>query len=253
MTPFDELKQALDTAAACGRNVDVFFRDDDADDDLPNLHCLLDTFGERGAPINLEVIPGTLTSRGADLLQRRRKQGLIELNQHGWMHTNHEAAGRKYEFGPSRNYAQQFEDIERGRDVLNSIFAGDWRPVFTPPWNRCTRDTLRAVDELGFAALSRDASEAPVTDHRFCEISTTFDIYTWKNGAAMKPEAVVAASLAAQVRAGHAIGILLHHKVMTPEAFEIVGNLLDQFRQSSAVRLHTFESAMTKELSPCDA
>ena len=47
-----------------GRTVEVFFRDDDADDDLPNLHRLLDLFLGCSAPISLAVIPGTLTGSG---------------------------------------------------------------------------------------------------------------------------------------------------------------------------------------------
>jgi hypothetical protein len=259
MTPLDNLKQALDTAARHGRTVNVFFRDDDADDDLPNLRRLLDTFVERDAPINLEVIPGTLTARGTALLQSSLKAapGRIEVNQHGWRHTNHEPIGRKCEFGPSRTYRQQLEDIQRGRDVLDAAFGPGWNPVFTPPWNRCTHDTLRAISELGFNGLSNDNHERPLTNFRFSEIPTTFDLYTWKSGPVVKQEAEVLVTLAGQVQAGHTIGVLLHHKVMTPEAFRITGILLDRFARSPAVRLHTFEKILNSlhrnELTQCNA
>lgn len=255
MTAIDHLKEAFDTALAGSRTVEVFFRDDD----LPNLHRLLDLFGEHSAPINLAVIPGTLTGSGADLLLRRHNQApqLVELSQHGWMHTNHEIEGRKCEFGPSRDYGRQIEDIERGLETLDAAFGARWHKAFTPPWNRCTADTLRALDELDFSVLSRDASETPAAGHRFFEIPVSFDIFTWKKGAALKAESDIAAGIAAQVRPGRRIGILLHHKVMTPDAFRTAATLLSEFRRSPAVRLHTLRSLAPAqprgELSRCNA
>jgi peptidoglycan/xylan/chitin deacetylase (PgdA/CDA1 family) len=259
MTAIEDLRQSLDSSlkSGLGRPIDVFFRDDDADDDVPNLHRLLDLFGERAAPINLAVIPGTLSAPGAELLLRcrHRAPAIIELGQHGWMHTNHEMAGRKCEFGPSRRYPQQLEDIARGRDLLNRAFGAAWHNAFIPPWNRCTSDTLRALDELGFSVLSADES-ATSTGYRLCEIPVTFDIFTWKKGAALKAESDIAAGIAAQVRAGKSIGILLHHKIMTRDAFGAVATLLDEFARSQAVRLHTLHGLLAlrpgEELSPCN-
>ena len=112
----------------------------------------------------------------------------------------------------------------------------EWHKPLRRPWNRCTADTLRALDELGFAVLSRDESESSGAGRRFCEIPVTFDIFTWKKGAALKSESDIAAGIAAQVRAGNRIGILLHHKVMTPDAFRSVASLLNEFRRSPAVQ-----------------
>jgi peptidoglycan/xylan/chitin deacetylase (PgdA/CDA1 family) len=257
MSAIDPLKDALDSAFVDGRTVDVFFRDDDADDNRPNLHRLLDLFLECFAPISLAVIPGTLTGSGAELLGRLHNQApqLVELIQHGWVHINHELEGRKCEFGPSRVYACQLEDIERGRDTLNAAFGNRWHKAFTPPWNRCTGDTLRALDELGFTVLSRDVSETSGAGRRFCEIPVTFDIFTWKKGVTLKSESDIAAGIAAQVRAGNRIGILLHHKVMTADAFRLVASLLKEFRRSPQVKLHTLGSLANSqrqgELSAC--
>jgi hypothetical protein len=82
------------------------------------------------------------------------------------------------------------------------------------------------------------------TDYGFREIPITFDLYSWKQGAALKSELEIEMALAVQIRAGDPIGILLHHKVLTPEALEITGRLLGHFKRSPAVRMHTFESAM---------
>ena len=53
---FDELRQALERLRAEKRTVDLFFRDDDVDEDEATLWQLLNTFLFRGVPINLEVI-----------------------------------------------------------------------------------------------------------------------------------------------------------------------------------------------------
>jgi hypothetical protein len=53
---------------------------------------------------------------------KRFTPDLIELDQHGWQHTNHETTGRKCEFGPSRSYEQQYADIAQGKALLEAAF-----------------------------------------------------------------------------------------------------------------------------------
>jgi len=250
MTAFDELRMSLDDTLADGRTIDIFFRDDDADDDLPNLHRLLDLFGAHATPIHLAVIPGTLTDRGADVLLRRHDHAphLIELGQHGWMHSNHEIVGRKCEFGPSRNYELQLADIARGRDLLDGVFGPAWQKIFTPPWNRCDENTLQALDCLDFQVLSADGSQMSPQHHRFCEIPISFDIFIWKKGTTPKTASDIGFGIGAQVRRKERIGILLHHKVMTPDAFRAIDILLDGLAESAAVRLHTLHNLATKLL-----
>ena len=89
--------------------------------------------------------------------------GRAILNQHGWRHVNHERAGRKCEFGASRGYEQQLEDIANGRRRMNEAFGDGWSPVFTPPWSRRAEETFRALDQLGFAALSKSHDGRPAT------------------------------------------------------------------------------------------
>ena len=132
----------------------IFFRDDDADRDLPQLGRLLRVFEDHGVPLNCAVIPATLTEECASLLTRRG--AWLDLHQHGWQHANHETSGRKCEFGRSRSFAQQFDDISRGKARLDMLLGARWSPVFTPPWNRCTTDTYRALASLGFRAISQD-------------------------------------------------------------------------------------------------
>jgi predicted deacetylase len=239
------LKSAL---ASQTSPIRIFFRDDDVDEDEAPLRRLLRLFLERNTPVNLGVIPGRLTAECVELLAEAgaAAPALIELNQHGWRHQNHEREGRKCEFGASRNYAEQLADIEQGQARMTEAFGRNWFPVFIPPWNRCTEETLRAIDHLGFRALSAKQGSSVVTGYRFEEISITLDIYRWKGGARMKSPEEVTRELIAQLSRQQRIGVVLHHKVMDNQAFSFLCSLLDTLAAHPAVSFHTFQSLASR-------
>lgn len=238
-----ELKTELQRLEDKGRTVNVFFRDDDVDENEQTLRQLLCLFGEMQTPLNLEIIPARLTDDCAEFLLKQNR-ALFELNQHGWQHVNHELVGRKCEFGESRSFDQQLADIAAGQRRMNEAFGNVWSPVFTPPWNRCTADTYRVLDELGFAALSKDHGSQPATEHSFREISITVDLYRWKWGPAMKSPEYIFDELIPQLSESDTVGVMLHHKVMDVMAFDFVRELVESLRESKAVRFHTFQSLL---------
>ncbi|MCI0664178.1 MAG: hypothetical protein L0220_24230 [Acidobacteria bacterium] len=217
------------------------------DEDDLSLRTMLDLFFRYQIPLNLQIIPGRLTPAGIKAIGRARNEmpDLFELNQHGWMHVNHEHSGRKYEFGPSRSFDQQYVDIEKGRKVLEEAFGSAFSPVFTPPWNRCTVETFRALDRLGFQALSRFQGDATAGGYNFREVSVTLDLYRWQGGAAMKSPNELLDELILQLEILPRIGIMLHHKVMDEEAFELLSLLLDELYLSRAIKFHTFQSLLS--------
>ncbi|HEY8459446.1 MAG TPA: hypothetical protein VIM99_03650 [Blastocatellia bacterium] len=241
----NSLKSALARQTAPLR---IFFRDDDVDEDEASLRRLLKFFLKRNTPVNLGVIPGRLTAACAELLAESvgATPELLELNQHGWRHLNHEREGRKCEFGASRAYGEQLADIARGQERMTEAFGPNWFPVFIPPWNRCTEETLRAIDQLGFRAFSAKRGSSVVTGYRFEEISITLDIYRWSGGARMKSREEIAAELTAQLSGPQPIGVVLHHKVMDERAFSFLGSLLDALAAHSAVSFHTFQSLLRR-------
>ena len=241
-----QLKSELARSGQQAAPLRIFFRDDDVDEDEATLRLLLRLFLERNAPINLGVIPGRLTSACAELLAQSAgaTPAMFELNQHGWRHLNHEREGRKCEFGPSRTYAEQLADITQGRARMTEAFGQNWFPVFIPPWNRCTEETYRAIDHLGFRALSAKRGGSVVTGYRFEEISITLDLYHWNDGARLKSAEEVVDSLIAQLSRRHTIGVALHHKVMDERAFAFLASLLDTLASHPAVRFHTFMSLL---------
>src|SRR5437870_1726030 len=140
---FIALRAVLERQQAAGKTVEVFFRDDDVDEDEASLRRLLNLFVARNIPIVLGVIPAHLTTAGIELLNQCLAS--VELVQHGWQHVNHERTGRKCEFGVSRSFAEQRNDLSRGWARMDEAFGKHWFPAFIPPWNRCTETTLQAL------------------------------------------------------------------------------------------------------------
>ncbi len=248
----DSLAPELDRLAANGRTVSLFLRDDDTDEEEATLHELLDITLSHQVPISLAVIPGRLTCECARFLRQTKKQHpqLVELHQHGWLHLNHERTGRKCEFGISRSFDAQLADIAQGKAQLETLLREYFFPAFTPPWNRCTADTLAVLDRLGFAVFSRDRHDTCITGYNFQEISVTLDIFTWKGGKQLKRPSLILAELTEQLHRLNPIGILLHHKVMDAEAFTLVDILLNELRLSPAIQFHTLETLLTSIPTP---
>lgn len=242
-SPFAELTERLDEVV--GGVVDVFLRDDDVGPVDERLLEMLDISLSHGTPINLEIIPSRLTAEAAAMLKDidRAHPGAIELHQHGWTHQNNEAQGRKCEFGPSRNYAQQLADIAAGKAKLTQLLGERFFPAFTPPWNRCTRVTHQVLDDLGFEVLSKDhTAERPGDGYGFVEVSTTLDLFTWKDGPALRSRSAIADDLIDQVVGGRPIGVLLHHEVMDHDAMDLFDDLLTVLARRTDVRFHTLGS-----------
>jgi len=208
-----------------------FFRDDDAGWDDARLFALLDCFAHHGIPPDLAVIPGALTpALAARLLARLRDDDGARpgLHQHGYAHVNHEAAGRKCEFGPKRSRAAQYRDIQSGHAILAAAFDGLADPIFTPPWNRCTADTASCLRMLGFQALSRDVTATVFGLPVLAEIPVAVD---W---CRLRPPGDAPQSLAERIAQciadAHPIGIMIHHAVMDRSDIILLDGLLPLLR-----------------------
>lgn len=225
----DPLARALDHATA---PVVFFFRDDDAGWEDDKLLRLLDVFAERRTPIDLAVIPLALSDALAARLRSRRALApdMLGLHQHGYRHANHEALGRKCEFGASRARGEQLDDLRHGQALLAAAL-GEVDPLFTPPWNRCTQVTVDSLNTLGFRALSRDVTATRLDLAGMLELRVGID---WNKRSAEDPgrAALLADALAAAVHSGEPIGVMLHHGVMIDEDFAQLDALLGLLRAS---------------------
>ncbi len=205
---------ALDAAAAPVR---FFIRDDDAGWDDASLLALLDCTARVGVPIDLAVVPDAVSPSLASELRARMAaaSGAIGLHQHGFAHANHEATGRKCEFGPSRASHLQRRDLLQGRGRLRDHFGTQFDSIFTPPWNRCASHTPALLAAMGYAALSRDAS-APAQDD-LPELTVHVDWCKQRRIGLAQGDGsgvAIAEKLAGKIVAGATIGVMLHHAQM---------------------------------------
>ncbi len=102
---------------------------------------------------------------------------------------------------------------------------GQFYPVFTPPWNRCSRDTLTLLGTMEYPAVSRNRGSRPDAPAGLEEIPVTVDLHTMK---AQTPGAAWERMLSDLDRsvAGGVCGIMIHHRVMTDAAFGFLDMLL---------------------------
>ncbi|HET7350976.1 MAG TPA: hypothetical protein VFJ28_08555 [Marmoricola sp.] len=204
----------------------VFFRDDDAGRGDVRLGAMLDRFEAHHVGVDIAVIPALVRGPLAAALRERIEIGGIRIHQHGLLHVNHEQEGRKHEFGPSRNLAQQSADVATGRNLLLGWFGEEMvEPVFTPPWNRCTADTGTAIRANGLHVLSRNTTAPRLDQPGLVEVPITIDWFGHRRGVRWTPDEL-AERIAEQVRGGEPIGVMLHHAVTNVDELGRVDDLL---------------------------
>lgn len=233
----DPVRAALDLRDA---PVDCFFRDDDGGWGNGELVRLVSCFERAETPLDIAMIPAATDAALAAYLLERKRHGaaLLGLHQHGCSHLNHENAGRKCEFGASRSSAQQSEDIATGRDRLQRLLGDAMDPIFTPPWNRCTGETIAALADLGFSVLSRNRGASPEMQGGLRELNVHVD---WmRHRASTGPDhCAIADAVVESLRYGEPLGIMLHHAVMGEGDFHALSDLLSAMRSHPRV---TFRS-----------
>jgi hypothetical protein len=240
------LRRVLDT---CERPVEFFFRDDDAGWADSRLLELLDLFDCYQVPLDLAVIPCVLSEELACELNARSAVSRIRIHQHGFAHTNHEVIGRKCEFGVSRSKSEQLEDIRQGKIKLEEMLDGTVDSIFTPPWNRCTRTTAECLVQLGFSALSRDATAETLSNACVAELPIQVDWFS-KHKATRLTLEQLGEKFARSIDTNYRIGVMLHHQLMDHEERELLEQLLAFVGEHPQVRcLHMQQVIVNREIS----
>ena len=115
-----------------------------------------------------------------------------------------------------------------------------------------THDVLAS---LGFAAIS-DLSPDPSPDlspeknglvNGLVRLPATLDIIDWKSLRDLRPVESILDQLRQQLGAGGPVGIMLHHQVMSPTAFDFVAQLVDVMVESGAIDLHLFQTLLKSD------
>ena len=234
----DGLQRCLDPVASHGGWCTIFFRADDVGVPGSKFDRLVDLFRRHRVPLTLALVPAWLTAR--------RWRGLLEISgrdaalwgwaQHGWRHRNHAPEGEKAEFGPARPFGAKRRDLLLGFERLSSLVGGALLPIFVPPWNRCDEETLLALRDLGFKALSRSLGARPAALPGVPDYPVTVDLHT------RKEENGETGRLALLEELGEGLkrplcGIMIHHQRMNEAAFAFLDLLLQGLTRWRGARL----------------
>jgi peptidoglycan/xylan/chitin deacetylase (PgdA/CDA1 family) len=129
-----------------------YFRNDDVNVLDPELVAVSRRCTDEGVSITHTVEPANVTDEAAAwLLEEKLKLGrLVEIMQHGYDHRLRDLG----EFGGSRPYEDQFEDLKRGKEILIEKFGNDFLPILNFPFGPYNQASMRAADRLGFRVVS---------------------------------------------------------------------------------------------------
>lgn len=208
------------------RNLEIWWRDDDAGRRSVRLSRLLSIAAEREIGVGLAVVPAWLESVVVGALSEDPNVAVL---QHGWAHENNaHASDKKIELGGSAALGMLTERLEAGFRLLDDRFGDKFLRVLVPPWNRISPDITPVLADLGFVGVSTFGSEQPPADRRVRWVNTHLDLMRWgSNPMALSFDESVTrlADLLLNQRLWR-IGILTHHLVMDNEAFHALDRLL---------------------------
>jgi len=257
MSRWDDLDRELDAWRAARRHATLWWRDDDACSDTPALQRLLRIAGENAVPVAIAAIPATADATLADAIGASAHATIL---QHGYAHANHQPAGaRAAELGDHRSVAECIVELSKGRLALERRFATRFKAVLVPPWNRISTKLVAALPSAGLTGLScfgpRDTA-ASCTG--LCQVNTHVDLIGWKrdrafigvDSAIVRLVGHLSARREGSVDAAEATGVLTHHLVFEPDAWDFVDALCARTRRHEAVKwldAHAlFEAATTR-------
>lgn len=213
-----------------GRGADmkhVFFRDDDLGWEHERFVRMLDLFTRHEFKLNAAAIPTEAAAlRAAGRLNPGALPLLLEVHAHGFSHANHEADGKKSEFGRSRTSMAVVADLAAAHAVCSEVFGPAYYPAFVPPWNRLDEAWAPLVRAAGFEVLSRDGTPRASVPG-LLELNVSVDLHTDKR----RPGAGLADWLEALDRSPDGpVGIMLHHAKMAEADFGRLEAFLAELR-----------------------
>ncbi len=218
-----------------------FFRADDIGVPGRNFTRMMELFLRYRVPLCLAVVPSWLTRQRWEALAPFADKGgdLFCWHQHGWRHVNHEVKGKNQEFGPGRPVIDLRKDLANGKERLSGVLNHRFAPFFTPPWNRCTRETMAALVDLGFEGISRSAGSGPGPPDGLKEMSVHVDLHTRKERSWDLGWQALFSELSQGMESG-VCGIMLHHMRMNQGTFLFLDTLLRQVASQRKIEVATF-------------
>jgi len=187
---------------------------------------LADGFIELDLPLDIAVIPEAMSGQSVEVVNALLDASdKISIHQHGFAHTNHQVSGRSCEFGSDGSHA--------GSQLV---------PVFTPPWNRCTNDTVAALKAVNVQYLSRITGSAPI-ETSLPELPVTVDWLKKSNGERLTEVELIEYICHLLDSDEETFGIMLHHEHMDQQNRELLHRFIEVLNDSSSVSFHSMMDA----------
>lgn len=257
----------------------IFFRNDDIRETIePELIKLVDIFSAANVPISLAVEPANVTQEVVDWVLEKRKQhpGIFELIQHGYNHNKFLTYPKGTEFGTTRTFEDQYQDIQKGKQLMDTYFNQNWFPAMAFPYGSFNSPALKALDKAQFKVLSTSVTFSfphqvknlvgrvlqkdfirgkKVSHHnrirkpyKFVELDCSINIikkYITENTAEHFSLEKIIADIEESATYSPVIGILFHHRFHT-EQFEDIKKLIDWIKKSGTYEFSTMENLYSK-------
>lgn len=192
----------------------LFIRNDDVWTLDKHFQFFFNAAMKQRLPIIHAVIPGKMDKGLIRFLRRAKERNpeLLDIVQHGWMHTNHsEIIGKKYEFGVSRSLKNQREDIHRGQERMRLAFGNHFTPAFVPPYHGYDERTMRILNEENFQIFSAGISRSK-TKKRFLDIPAQISFSRYNQGRASVHSAQdMLGNLVRGIGRRPILGVVTHH------------------------------------------
>ncbi|MBI3375798.1 MAG: polysaccharide deacetylase family protein [Betaproteobacteria bacterium] len=224
-----------------GRDVEFWWRDDDATRPAPELERLLELCATSGVPLALAAVPEDAVPELFACLG-----GGVTVLQHGVDHINRATEGeKKTEFSESEPVDSAVARLSSGRVRLEMLAGTRAIPVLAPPWNRLHAALVRRLGAAGLRGLSTYGARTALTAAPgIVRFNAHVDIIAWRSGRGFLGDEQ-ALGLAVQhlaARRGGAIdadeptGWLTHHASHDAAAWAFLARLFDVTRRTAGVR-----------------
>lgn len=236
-----QLQKAIDRGCEKCSSPLLFFRADDIAVPSKKFDQLIALFKKHSMPLCLATVPTWLTEKRVEsILKTTGRSDKWCWHQHGRLHRNFETSGKNQEFGAARPKDVISTQLQLGHDRLANLLGDQLQPYFTPPWNRCSEDTLTALTEQGFKAISRSKDARPVSHKDLPDLAVNVDLHTKKELTAEKTFDSILTEIEAGLSSG-CCGIMIHHRCMNERAFMLLDTLLGLINNCTQIRPVTFK------------